>query len=76
MTTYKELLMKRDAFLELRNRIRRELAAHPELSGGEILGIDTDPDNGDLLVKGQYKWWANDVVQRTHRITITEENTP
>lgn len=76
MTTYKELLMKRDAFLELRNRIQRELAAHPETSGGEILVIDIDPDTADLLVTGQYKRTEDDeIVQRTHRITITEEPT-
>ena len=73
MTTYKELLMKRDAFRELRTKIRNELAAHSETTGGEILSMDTDPDTGDLLVTGQYKWWANETVTLTHRITITEE---
>lgn len=52
--TYKELLMKRDAFIELRNKIQRELSAHPDTSGGEILVIEICPDTGDLLVTGQY----------------------
>jgi hypothetical protein len=70
--TYKDLLMTRNAFLELRNRVQRELSAHPELSGGQILAMDVDPDTGDLMVTGQYKH-DDTTVQRTHRITITEE---
>lgn len=66
--------MKRDAFIELRTRIQRELAAHPETSGGEILAMDVESDTGDLLVTGQYKR-GDETVVRTHRITITEEST-
>lgn len=74
MTTYKDLLMARTAFQELRNRVQRELSAHPELSGGQILAMDIDPDTGDLMVTGQYKH-GEITTKRTHRITITEEPT-
>lgn len=66
--TYKELLVKADAFMELRNKIRRGLCLVPETSGGEVLSIDIDPDTNDLLVT-----WQHADGQRTHRITITEE---
>lgn len=72
VTYYKELLMKRDAGAELQNKIRRELSAHPDTSGGEITCIDNDPDTGDLLVTGLYER-NGETVQCTHRITITEE---
>jgi hypothetical protein len=68
MTTYKELMMRRDAYSEMRNKIHRELAAHPETSGGEILTIDTDPRTEDLLIT-----WQHTTGQRTYRITIKDE---
>lgn len=69
MPTYKELMMSRDAFLELRNKIQRVLSANPALpQRGEILVIDIDPDTGDLMVASQFS-----SGQRTHRITITDE---
>lgn len=71
-TSYKELLGKRDAFLELRDKVKRGVEYRPATSGGEILGVDIDPDTGDLLVTGRYKR-SEEVAQRTHRITITEE---
>lgn len=64
--------MKRDAFTELRTKIDICLNAHPETSGGEISMVEIDPDNGDLLVTGQYRR-GEETSQRTHRITITEE---
>lgn len=60
--------MSRDAFLELRNMIQRELSAHPETSGGEINCIDIDLDTGELLVTSQFTGG-----QRTHRIIIKDE---
>lgn len=75
MTTYRELLMRRDAGSELANKIRREFSAHPDTSGGEILSIDTDPDTGDLLVTGQYQREGEESAVRTHQITIKEVTT-
>jgi anaerobic ribonucleoside-triphosphate reductase len=58
----------RDAFIELRTKIRNELSAHPETSGGQILSMENDPGTGDLLVTAQYA-----DGQRTHRIVIKNE---
>jgi hypothetical protein len=60
---YKDLMMNRDAFLELRTKIQNVLAANPETSGGEILVIDICPDTGGLLITAQYG-----SGQRTHRL--------
>lgn len=67
MTAYKELLMRRDAFNELR------LMIDVGLNGDQVRSLQTDIDEvtGDLLVTGEYEG-----VRRTHRITITEETTP
>lgn len=73
MTAYKELLMKRDAFRELRNKIQRELSAHPETSGGEILAMDVVGRVGVLAVTGQYKR-GEEVVVLTHYVTISSRN--
>lgn len=67
MIPYKELLMKRDAFLELRMRVDLGLARDPV---GSPLEVDFDERTGDVLVTGVY-----DGVRRTHRIHITEEPT-
>lgn len=65
MTSYKELMMKRDAFLALRQRIDRALTGdkveHP-------YATEFDKSTGDMLVTRMYNG-----VKRTHRITITEE---
>lgn len=61
-------MKKRDAFLELRTKIRNELARHPETSGGQILEMLNDPDTGDLLVTAQYA-----SGQRTHRLVIMDD---
>lgn len=66
--TYKELLVNVDAFRELRNKIRRGLTIVPETSGGQILDIDTDPDNNDLLIT-----WQHVNGQHAHRIVIKDE---
>jgi len=66
--TYKELLMKVDAFHELRAKIRGGLSAIPQTSGGEILSIDVDPDTADLLVT-----WQHTAGQRMHRVVIQDE---
>ena len=68
MTSYKELMMSRYAFFELRNKIRMGLSGFPTTSGGEVLCIDTDPDTEDLLVT-----WQHEGGQRTHRIVIKDE---
>lgn len=69
VTSYRELLMKRDAFLEMRNKIRRLLSANPALPGrGEVLSIDYDPDTGDMLVTSQFSSGV-----RTQRIIIKDE---
>jgi hypothetical protein len=68
MPTYKELMMSRDAFLELRQKIRNELACHPETSGGQILDMENDPDTGDLVITAQYA-----SGQRTHRLIFKDE---
>jgi hypothetical protein len=60
--------MSVDAFREMQNKIRRELSAHPDTSGGEILSIDNDPDTGDLLITSQFA-----SGQRTQRIIIKDE---
>lgn len=64
--------MKHNAFLELRTKIRNELAAHPETSGGEILSMENELDTGDLIVTGQYKC-GDEIEQIDHRITITRK---
>lgn len=66
MPTYKELLMSRDAFRELRQRIDWAL------TGDEIgspLSVEFDEDTGDVLITGTY-----DGVERTHRLIIKDEN--
>lgn len=68
MTTYKELLMSRDAFLELRTKICHLLDRFPELPGGEIDMVKVDLDTGDLLVTSQFA-----SGQRTHRLIIKDE---
>lgn len=48
--SYKELLVIRDkhvAHTELRTKVHRLLASHPETSGGEILVIETALDGDD-----------------------------
>lgn len=67
MGFYKELLLGRDAFVELRTKIRNLLSADPATSGGEVLCIDICPNTGGLLITGQY-----DSGQRTHLLTISE----
>lgn len=74
MPTYKELLVIRDKYAtsqELLVKVHRELSAHPETSGGEILCIESDIDAHQpaLLVTAQYTP-GDKVVQCTHRITI------
>lgn len=60
--------MKVQAYLELRNKIRRGLASGPETSGGEVLSIDTDPGTDDLLIT-----WQHADGQRIHRVIIKDE---
>lgn len=60
--------MKADAFLELRNKIRSGICLIPQTSGGQILDIDTDPDNNDLLIT-----WQHVNGQHAHRIVIKDE---
>jgi anaerobic ribonucleoside-triphosphate reductase len=67
MTTYEELMMRVDAFHELRQKIRNELSAHPETSGGEILDMENDPDTGDLLVT-----WEHESGQRVHQLIFRD----
>ena len=67
MATFKELMMKVDAFHELRQKIRNELAKHPETSGGEILDMDNDPDTGDLMIT-----WQHAGGQRTHQLIFRD----
>lgn len=71
---YKEMLLLRDAFRELRRKIRYHLDTSPEFMGGEVLSTAIDTDNGDLLVTCQHGV-GDRAVTRTHRITITTEET-
>lgn len=64
--SYKELMMQRDAFRELRQRIDWALAGDEV---GSPLTVAFDKDTGDVLITGIYAG-----VQRTHRLTITEES--
>jgi hypothetical protein len=64
-STYKRLLMKQSAFIELRHRIILGLVS--EMPVPEVV---IDHDTNDLLVTDTY-----DGVKRTHRVTITEEST-
>lgn len=60
--------MKASAFLELRNKIRSGICLIPQTSGGQVIGIDIDPDTEDLLVT-----WQHADGQRMYRVTLTEE---
>jgi len=64
MTSYKELLMSRDAFLALRVRIDTVLT-------GDTIGppctIEVDESTGDLLITSTYAG-----VERTHQLVIKE----
>lgn len=63
--TYKELMMRRDAFKEIRQRIDLALSCdqiHP-------MEVDFDDATEDVLVSGTFGG-----VQRTYRLTITEES--
>lgn len=73
MPTYKELMMSRDTFRELRTEIRHALETNREMPRGEILTTDIDRDTGDLLVTSRYGLGGK-AVQCTHRITIKDEN--
>lgn len=71
---YKELMMKRDHFLLLRNEIKAHLDSGQEIYGiAEIKRTAIDPDTGDLLVTAQFGLGDRATV-RTHRIRITEES--
>jgi hypothetical protein len=63
MGRYKDLMMNRDAFLELRDKIKDKLEEFPETSGGEIIAVTICPETGGLLVTAQH-----DCGQRTHRL--------
>lgn len=70
MPTYRELLMSRDSFLELRERIRQGILIAPQNSAGHALTAGIDLTTGDLVIHAQN---ARGDIVRTHRVIIKDE---